>query len=79
MNRYTIYNRTSGALFGECLASTIEAALDAIAQDQGYSDYAALCGVVGISVEDGRADLYVWAFATDEAPRGTYRSREWWG
>lgn len=67
MSRYTVFNRTSGACFGIVDAESIDVALDLIAQDQGYKDYATLCDVVGISVEAGRAELVY--IVNDDADR----------
>lgn len=59
MQHYTVHNQTSGALFGEAVADSLDDALDMIARDQGYTDYAALCAVVGLDVDAARADLAV--------------------
>ena len=46
MNTYTIANRHSGLVLGVFWCSSESAALDMLAQDAGYTDYAALCAVV---------------------------------
>lgn len=46
MNTYTIANRHSGLILGVFCCATKADALDMLAQDAGYADYAALCAVV---------------------------------
>lgn len=45
MTRYEIANRQSAAILGIFEAETPEAALDLMAQDAGYRDYADACTV----------------------------------
>lgn len=61
MQHYTIYNQTSGAPFGEAVADSLEAALDMIARDAGYADFADLCEVIGETKDEAIADLAITA------------------
>src|SRR5690606_6962006 len=45
MRYWKITNRVSGLVLGAYLADSEEAALDAMARDAGYTDYAHMCGV----------------------------------
>jgi hypothetical protein len=51
MTTWQITNTRSGIVFGEYEGDTPEAALEALAQDAGYSDYAEMCEVGNISDE----------------------------
>lgn len=44
MRYWKITNRVSGLVLGAYLADSEEAALDAMARDAGYTDYAHMCG-----------------------------------
>ncbi len=54
MTTFQISNLSSGLVLGAFVGTTAEAALDAMAQEAGYSDFAASCEVTG-----KRADLAV--------------------
>lgn len=43
MTTYTIENTASGVVLGTYEAESAETALDAMARDAGYADYAACC------------------------------------
>lgn len=59
MTKFQIANRTSALDLGTYEAATEEEALDLMAQDAGYADYANAAEVLGLTVEDARADLVV--------------------
>lgn len=63
MNAYTISNKTSGIDLGTYQGATPADALDAMARDAGYADYAAACEVAD---DDG---LLV-TLATTQSRRG---------
>lgn len=52
MTKYSISNQTSGADLGIYEADSPEAALDIMARDAGYKDYADCCSVVGGSADE---------------------------
>jgi len=59
MTKYTIENTASGVVLGTYEAESAKAALDAMARDAGYADYAACCadvpspdGEIVVSVAD---------------------------
>lgn len=45
MSKYSIENTISGVVLGEYEANSEAEALDAMARDAGYTDYAAACKV----------------------------------
>jgi hypothetical protein len=55
MNRYTIANRHSGVVLGVFYCEAEADALDMMAEDAGYLDYAALCHVV--PAQDGELSI----------------------
>lgn len=61
MQHFTIYNQTSGAPFGAAVADSLEAAIDMIARDAGYADFADLCEVIGETEDEAIADLAITA------------------
>lgn len=62
--RYSISNRISGHVLGVYEGDTEEQALDALAQDAGYRDYADQARQLGRTVEELRDELVL-----DEVPR----------
>ena len=55
MTRYRISNRNSGIVLGIYAGETVAAALDAMARDAGYRDYAAALDVApgdGLTLEE---------------------------
>lgn len=63
MTRYRISNPASGVTLGEYDAESERAALDALARDAGYRDYAAACEVTGDDPDD--PDLVVRTIDTE--------------
>jgi hypothetical protein len=55
MTTYRIENMISGVILGDYEGATEAEALDAMARDAGYADYAALCNVV--PVKDGEISI----------------------
>lgn len=56
---FNIYNMNTGEELGDYEGSTEDAALDAMARDHGFADYAACISEYGVSVEDAKAELII--------------------
>lgn len=59
MTKYSISNQTSGCFQGIYEASSPSEAINVMARDAGYKDHAHVCEVLGITIEEGEADLVV--------------------
>jgi hypothetical protein len=59
MPTYKIENTVSGQVLGAYQARDENAALDAMARDAGYKDFADSCRVLSRTEEEGREDLKV--------------------
>lgn len=52
MTQYSISNRTSGADLGIYESASVEEALDTMARDAGYKNYADCCSVVSADLDE---------------------------
>jgi hypothetical protein len=56
---FEIYNMNLGEVLGTYVAETEDAALDAMARDYGFADYAAVVADYGLTVEAAKSELQI--------------------
>jgi hypothetical protein len=59
MKTFEIYNIDAGEMLGTYYGQTEDDALDAMARDWGFADYADCIREYGISVDDAKAELQI--------------------
>lgn len=59
MARYSIYNMNTGDDLGTYQGENEDAALDAMARDYGFKDYASCISEYGVSVIEAKAELQI--------------------
>lgn len=58
---YEIYNMNTGGMLGHYSGNTEDEALDAMARDYGFADYADCVRDHGVSRDDAKAELKITA------------------
>ncbi|WP_353268583.1 hypothetical protein [Gemmatimonas sp.] len=76
MTRFQIENTQSGTILGQYDADTEAQALDLMAQDAGYRDYADACAVTGADPEAWEDDLSVAPIGVDTLDDYTMVARD---
>jgi hypothetical protein len=64
MATFEIYNLNAGEVLGRYEASDADSALDVMARDYGFANYAAVVADYGVSVEEAKGELEVTEVAS---------------